>query len=234
MTLSNGAQNLALIGADGAGKTTMSYLIHQWLSWKLDVRLYYLGSKQPSRRSELLYLLFRMARRGSRSAERYLGEGSILTKLLATIRQMFLYIHHLSIGQDRYQRYRISLDKSCAGSIVLYDRFPLGPPLDGPKIHMIVNGNQGGLTQTFARLEQNIYRKIEPPDRYYLLNVSPDVSLNRKPDHSRKAIEAKSHFLDEFRSEATENGSFKLENLNADLPFPEVVAQLNTAVWQAL
>jgi thymidylate kinase len=232
MTLDCGGRTLALIGADGAGKSTMCQLLTDWLSWKLDVRLYYLGSKQPSRRSQLLYLLFRMARRSQRTVSGWLGPSSPPAQWLAQLRQILRYSHHLSIGRDRLHSYKESRAKAAA-AIVIYDRYPLAALLDGPKIYL--NGNATSLGRVFASAEQSIYRQIGPPEHYVLLNVSPDVSLQRKPDHDRTAVTAKARFLNQFAvALEREADSVNLVPINADRPFEEVVRQLKTAVWQVL
>jgi hypothetical protein len=73
MTLAGGGTTVALIGANGAGKSTMAGDVARWLGWKLDARVHYLGSKQPSRQTEWLYLMFRALRRSHRAASRRLG-----------------------------------------------------------------------------------------------------------------------------------------------------------------
>lgn len=232
MTLANGGQTLAFVGADGAGKSTMCSLLSEWLSWKLDAHLYYLGSKQPSRRSELLYLLFRIARRSQRAWGRLLGEKSLPVRWLATLRQSLLYSHHLSIGYDRYRRYRASRKQAGAGSLVIYDRFPLAASLDGPKIEIMANGNQGPVAGLFSRLERRLYRKFEAPDYYFLLDVHPDVSLQRKPDHERAAIERKYRVLQNL-AEHKSNG-VELVRVDANRSFETVAAQLKNLLWQIM
>lgn len=232
MTLANGSQTLAFIGADGAGKSTMCQLITDWLSWKLDVRLYYLGSKQPSWRSQLLYLLFRAARRGQRTAADRLGQESLPSRWLVQLGQIVRYSHHLSIGRDRLCRYRKSRSEAKT-TVVIYDRYPLAALLDGPKIYL--NGNATRVGRAFADAEKGIYQQINPPGHYLLLNVSPEVSLQRKPDHDRTAVTAKTQFLNNFAAEMeSSEEKVNLLTINADLPFAAVMKQLKTAVWQVL
>ncbi len=238
MTLCAGGRTLALIGADGAGKSTMCRLITDWLSWKLDVQLYYLGSKQPSRRSELLYLLFRALRRGQRTVAGWLGQDSLPSRWLVQLRRIARYTHHLSIGRDRLRRYRESR-VAAKTAVIIYDRYPLAALLDGPKIYprdiSHANGHANRVGRIFAAAEQGIYRQISPPRHYLLLNVSPAVSLQRKPDHDPTAVTAKAQFLNKFAAEMEgEDEKVNLLTINADLPFAEVEHQLKTAVWQVL
>lgn len=230
MTFSNGGQALAIIGADGAGKSTMCQVLTDWLGWKVDIHFFYLGSTQPAWRSDFLYLIFRMARRTHRDCSRLLGEGNLAVRILVAIRQALRYTHHLSVGYDRYRRFRASREMVAAGSLVVFDRYPLAALLDGPKIELLAGGETPGLAQLFSRWERAIYQKIGPPDHYFLLDVTSEVSLQRKPDHDRATIEAKQRLLRDLAEEDLLN----LARLDADLPFQRVVNALKRTVWQRL
>lgn len=235
MTSFNGGLTLALIGADGSGKSTMTQLLYQWLSWKLDVHLFYMGSKQPSRRSKLLYIFFRMARRGHRDVCQLLGEKNPVAWLLDVLLRTMQYCHHLSIGYDRYLRYKLSRQKAMDGSVVIFDRFPLEAPLDGPKIHLTSQGKIGWLTRVFSKVERNIYARLRQPDHFFVLDVSPNVSLQRKPDHDRSAIEAKSKMVRTLVNSANQPDSrANITRIDADLPSDTVLSQLKTLIWEIL
>jgi hypothetical protein len=176
-----------------------------------------------------------MARRSHTTLSRVVGENNVLAKGLVSMRQTLLYIHHLSLAYDRYRRYRDSQQEAAVGSFVMYDRYPLEAPLDGPKIHLLADGDNSRLARAFAKAEQAIYRHICPPDHYIVLDVSPEVSLRRKPDHDGDAIRAKSQLLRRFVATADRQITpFDLIRIDADLPFTEVVDQLKRSVWQLL
>jgi len=245
MTPRSGGATLALVGADGSGKSTMSQALARWLACKLDVHLYYLGSKQPSRRSELLYLAFRVFRRGHREMCRVLSEANALSRWIAGLRDGLLCTHYLSIGYDRYARYLAGRKKALAGSLVIYDRYPLESIrtgaeyrlLDGPQIPFIADGQAGIIVRALAWAELNLYGKIRPPDYLFALDVSPTVGLQRKPDHNQRGamLEAKSRAVSELAVRASwENQELGLFALNANLPLEEVLGQLKTKLWELL
>ena len=243
MTLPAGGVTLALVGADGAGKSTVCQILVQWLSWKLDVRRYYLGSKQPSRRSSLLYLAYRAFRRGHRAVQHALGEANLLSRWIAGLRDSLLCLHHLSIGYDRYSRYRAGTKKALGGSIVIFDRCPLesvdlGPGLrlmDGPQIPSLLAGRSSPIFRAFAGVEQRLYRKIHPPEFLFVLEVSPEVSHQRKPDHQPATLEAKSRAVAALTSRATDGDHpLPLFPIDANRPLEEVLSQLKTKIWELL
>lgn len=234
MTSRAGGQSLALVGADGAGKSTLCAAIAPWLAWKLDVRSYYLGSKAPSHPSRLLYWLFRAARRGHHMICQRWGEKSFGARVLLAARQTLRYSHHLSIAYDRYQRYRDGQQQAARGSVVLYDRYPLATLLDGPKIHGETTG-PAWLARTFSRLEQRLYQRIQMPDCLLVLDVDPAVSLQRKPDHDLAAIEAKSRALHTVVRQIDAGGSAcQLVYIDANQPLDQVLHQLKMSIWQRI
>ena len=235
MVLYNTGRTLALVGADGAGKSTISQEIAQWLSWKLDVHVYYLGSKQPSWISSFLYLLFRGFRRGHRAISTRIGENRSISRWIETMRQIFLYGHYLSIGNDRYRRYQAGRKYAEKGSIVIFDRFPLKAPLDGPQIYSSGNGHMGTIGRVFSRLEQNLYRKFQFPDYIIILNVSPEVSIRRKPDHKQTAVEQKNLVLQEWTANyEAQVDDCRLISINAELSLEEVLVCIKEQIWERL
>jgi thymidylate kinase len=220
------------VGADGAGKSTMSALLYRWLSWKLDVKQNYLGSNQASWLSDLFYYLFRIARRGHKMSTHYFGESVLPTRGLENIRQLLLYVHYLSVGRDRLRTFRAGQAMASAGSLVLYDRFPLATCLDGPKIQNMFNGDLTPLAQIFSRWEQELYKRFNPPDIFFLLDVSPEMAFKRKPDHDPSAIETKYQALQEISFHAKNRDDFV--PLDADRPFDDVALSLKNAVWRVI
>lgn len=226
-----GGQTIALVGADGAGKSTTRQILYQWLAWKFDTHVFYLGSQEPTRRSITLYLLFRMARRSQRECSRLLGDQRLPSRWLAGLRETILKCHHISIAYDRYYRCRTGRQLAARGSMVIFDRFPLEAPLDGPRIAHPAKGSTA-LENFLYRWEQDIYRQNSWPDFFLLMDVHPDVSLHRKPDHDPKAIEAKHNFLRQFA--ARETGRHLIAIIDANRPLDVVVAQLKEAMWPQL
>lgn len=243
MTPVNGGMTLALVGADGAGKSTMSKHLRKWLGWKLDVCSFYLGSKQPSIRSRTLYIVFRMFRRSHSELTRWLNGRHALARSLARVRDNLLCIYHLSIGHDRHARYVQGMRKAMAGSIVIFDRFPLESIsseedfrlLDGPQISLESESEPGAFAQRLGTAEQALYADMRPPDFLFVLDVSPEVSLQRKPDHQINTVTAKAQAVAALvEMEDLASRGIHVFHLNADLPLETVLHQLRTQIWELL
>jgi thymidylate kinase len=239
MTLPAGGLTLALVGADGAGKSTLCKALTKWASWKLDTHVYYLGSKLPSRRSRILYSVYKIVRRAAQALSRVIGEKNPV----AGLRDLFLYGHHVSLAQDRYERYVAGMKRSMAGSLVIFDRYPLevlDPQIgvghmDGSKIATLVGKNGGAAARFLARMERALYDKIRPPEYLAILDVSPEVSLQRKPDHKQDVVQAKSQLIRQLTALAeSESRGLRSIRLNADRPYEEVLLQLKRSVWEIL
>ncbi len=236
MTLPGGGLSIALVGADGAGKTTVGRELKSWLGRMVQLHPYYLGSKQPSRLSDWLYTAFRAGRRAHRGFAARFGEENVIARTLAGGRQACLYAHYLSVGSDRYRRHRAALRSDLpAGGIVLYDRFPLEAPLDGPEIRIAAGGDNGFVARSLAGREEALYRRFQPPDLFLILAVDPDVSVRRKPDHSRETIETKARLLRRLVDESDPRlAGSRLVVIDAAQPLDGVLAQAREAIWDGM
>lgn len=221
---------VAFVGADGAGKTTLTNELAGWLGGLLETRRYYQGSKEPSPASNWLYTAFRAGRRAHRAVAARLGEQSLLARPLAVARDACLHAHYLSTALDRYRRNRAGRRAKAEGAVVIYDRFPLTAALDGPQI-AAAGGKPAGL---FARLEASLYRRFAPPDLLVILRVDPETSMTRKPDHRREVVESKARFLDRLIACPEQGPTSRLVVVDANRPYAEVLDQARRAVWDAV
>jgi thymidylate kinase len=235
MTLPDGGLTVALVGVDGSGKSTLCAELTKWLGWKVDTPFFYLGSKQPSFWTNWSYILFRMARRGHHELSALWGQDNFLANWLLNARQVMLASHYLSVGRDRYARYQLAKREAGNGSVVIFDRFPFAAPLDGPEIHLIDNGRINSLARNLSRMEQALYRKYEPVDLLILLNVNPETSLQRKPDHPLEIIRAKNVALQAVKIRITgEHEKWNWVSIDAEATFEDVLLHLKRLVWVAL
>jgi thymidylate kinase len=234
-TLASGGIMIAVIGADGAGKSTVVDELCQWLSWKLNVRSYYMGSKEPSPISQAILVGVRIARKSHSVWDHLVGEKRPSTGILYRLHRSFRTLYHISTGWDRYRRYIAGRRQVSQGAVTIYDRYPLaaihrvmeGRPMDGPRIAAEAGDKMGKLTKALAKVEQNIYQKIRLPDHLFVLHVTPHVSQQRKPEHEREMIEVKSQALRRMNPQ-----NLCTTEIDADQPFEQVLRQAQTTLWK--
>jgi len=240
MTMPTGGLSIAFVGADGAGKTTAAADVSSWLGWKLSVRRYYLGSKEPSRLSRGSYIGFRAFRRAHRSVGHPDGP---VGRALGAVRDALLGLHYVAIAGDRVRRYRDSLADVSDGRVVVFDRFPLVSAssehhhrlLDGPQVRDKLGAPLGRPARMMARWEERRYEAFHPPDLLIIMDVDPTVSIDRKPDHLPDVIAEKRRGAAELADavEARAEG-VTVVRVDANQPLEQVRGQVRRAVWDAL
>jgi thymidylate kinase len=226
---------IALIGIDGSGKSTLSAELAKWLEWKISAPLYYLGSKQPSVWSDWSYIGFRIFRRSNTILSKWIKADRLLIKIIQRFRQFFLALHYLSVGVDRYKRYKTAKKEVEEGSVIIFDRFPFVSPLDGPEIHLISEGKLFFFTRKLSEIEKRLYRKFDYLDFITVLDVNPEVSIERKPDHSMETIVAKNVALSQLKTDLSKAPEqWNWISIDSDLPIDQVLLNIKAAVWSQL
>lgn len=232
-----GGMMVAVMGADGAGKSTIVNELRQWLSWKMNVRTYYLGSQEPSLVSKLAYLIFRIAGSAQWRWGRLVGEQRASSRAPGGLQRLLHNFYHISTARDRYCRYVAGRRQVLQGTVVVFDRYPLEAlhrvmrqrPMDGPRIAAGAEGNVSGLTRIMSRMERHFYRRIRPPDHLFILHVSPQVSRQRKSDYDHNVIEEKSRALVQMDKQG-----LHFTEIDADQPLEQVLLQIKTTLWELL
>jgi hypothetical protein len=239
--LDSGGLFIAVIGADGAGKSTIVSALRKWFSWKLDVRVFYMGSgEQLSRPSQAIKIVSKILTWFQRGCSAVLGQENGLSRILGRGCRFTRQLRYLSIAQTRYKRYLASRQQAAQGSIIIYDRYPLAgihramddsrPPMDGPRIAWTCKGEKlRGITAHLARTEEEIYQKISPPDYLVLLHVSPGVSLQRKPEHCREEVVPKIQAI-----ESMDRCGLRVIDIDAEQPLDRTLLQIKSGLWDIL
>ncbi|MBI5030567.1 MAG: hypothetical protein HZB51_08565 [Chloroflexi bacterium] len=231
---SAGGLGIAFIGADGAGKSTCVKEIIKWLNWRVNVHKFYMGTTHPSTVTKMVRAILGLGQKVHAGTKRILGIKNPITRAANGFENLLTDFSFVAEAHDRYDRYEKGQRKIAQGAVVIYDRYPLkaamidGRPMDGPRIR--AKGNPSNkLSANLAQREENLYRKIRPPDRMVVLRVSPEVSQARKPEHRRERIEAKARALDGLDSSDT-----KVLMVDAEQPLEQVLLQVKTAIWSWL
>ncbi len=230
-----GGMQLAFIGADGAGKSTSVKHIAKWLSWRVNVHMYYMGTTHPSWTTRTLKSLSSRVHWVPRASRRLLGPNNRITSAAEAGEKLLSDLRFLAEGQDRYRRYLAGQREAAQGAVVIYDRYPFpdipvnGHGMDGPRISVRKELPGASLSRRLARAEEQVYQRIRPPDRIVVMCVSPEVSQARKPEHRLELIQAKSRAIAQVSRD-----HLNVIEIDAEQPLEQVLLQIKTAIWSWL
>jgi thymidylate kinase len=202
---------IALVGADGSGKSRLSEDLTEWLGWKLDVRHLYFGQPKRGMTWKLLNKPGSMARKSGAAP------GAVV-RWTESAKWVWLARRRRRLAADARSR-------AGKGVIVIAERYPLvefhgmETPMDGPRLRP---------GDPLAEAEMRTYRGIPPPDLTLVLDTDVDTLRARKVDLTIEEHRAK---VAAVRTLAPGEGRVVID---AALPYPEVLLLAKTAVWEAI
>ena len=237
----SGGLIVALIGADGSGKSTQAKSLVKWLGWKIDVARVYFGSGDGPmswHRRALLAVRSLLVRSRSKSAEAA-GKKSKIDTIAATRSQItrapgiFRTLYALSLALEKRQAIKRVVRARNSGMVVVCDRFPQNQVIgynDGPLLaDFLGRGFPWGHS---AHLEKKLLSAFSSvsPDLVFKLNVSEPVAAQRKIDTPREMIQRKINAVKilEFGTNCA------VLELDADQPLEGITLAVRLAVWKRL
>ncbi len=233
--LGTGGALIALVGGDGAGKSTAVDEVHRWLSRDLDATRVHLG-KPP--RSVLSSLVQGLWRGGARSVAGGTSGSDRSPVILSddepmTPRRFVKLIRKVLVSRDRYLAYRRARRLASNGTVVICDRFPLAEVglMDGPATRAIPRSRERSLLiRSLARLEERYYSRITYPDILIVLRVDPEVAVRRRHGTEDEAfVRRRSEEIWRMRWD-----KIPAVVIDAGRPKDEVLAAVKSAIWVGL
>ena len=179
--LVGGGPLIAVVGSDGAGKSTLVNGLEIWLERYLAVRSVHLG--RPPRSWSTWAI--RAALKATSSVSSVWDAASAkraLRMLLAT-----------SIARDRQLAYTSALRGVLAGEVVVCDRFPLRELtlMDGPRVEGWAGDRRGRLFRRLVELERRYYDCFTAPDLLIALDVKLETAASRRSDEDGDLLRAR-------------------------------------------
>lgn len=220
--LAAGGAVIAIVGADGAGKSTAVEALTDWLGRTFAVTCVHLGKPPPSWTTFVLTTVARGRSALLRLSRRIRsGRGPSRTTEQAVLA--------VALARDRYRTCLRARRIATNGNLVICDRFPL-PQLtlmDAPRVSRIADPDGWNrLTRRLAALEQRYYRAMTRPDVLIVLRVDPETAEARKPHEAAEFVRARWREVWEVDWETV-----PAHVVDTALPAQEVLSRLRSLVW---
>jgi len=243
-SLQIGGAMIAVVGGDGAGKSTAIDSVHAWLSKNFESRKVHMGRPAWS----WVTIAIRSILKVGQILRLYPLESSfddtLGQKSLVSPGYPYL-IREVCRARDRYWTYIKARRLASQGKLVILDRFPLPEIqiMDGAQAGQFIrNLNEGPragqfltprpnswLAKTLVHLEEGYYHQIVLPEVLAVLKVNPAIAVQRKTTEDPVSVEKRS----------TEIWQLNWENttayvIDASKSKNEVASELKNLIWSRL
>lgn len=179
---------IALVGADGSGKTTVGQELLDWLQTMRPTAFCHLGKQTGNWGRAIARLPFF----GKKLDKQVIARSSKARDEKGAGATVSIIIFALSMRRVcRFLRMRRLHRK---GFMILTDRYPqavVPGPMDGPGL--VARNPKGRIARFLTEREQALYNWMASykPDIVIRLNVDLETALKRKPDHRPTSLERK-------------------------------------------
>lgn len=232
----NGGLLVALVGGDGAGKSTAVQELVRWLSKDFDVLQVHMG-KPP--RSWITFIVDSASRLVGwmiqASREKWGARQSADPSSYAWIERL-QFLRCVSTARDRYRAYVRMRRFASNGGIVICDRYPLSQVrrMDAPRLRHLEETERTGhsLSRTvriLVQMERNYYRRIRAPEVLIVLRVAPDLAVRRKLEEIPESVRARSQEIWEL-----DWRQMRAHVVDAGRSQSEVLSEIKSIVWAEL
>jgi hypothetical protein len=220
MRVAGGGSVVALIGGDGAGKSTCAFELTNWLSEDLACMRAHLGHPPRS--------WLTLATGGALKIEKALDSLLHRKRVAASHIELF---RHLCTARDCYRLYLKVHRFAARGGIALCERYPVPENwlLVGPCIPALLPPIPSVLATFLRNVEVSYYERILPPDCLIVLLLDPELAVLRKPDEPADYVRARGRVVWETDWTATQ-----AHVVDASQMLPDVLRHLKSVIWSVL
>jgi thymidylate kinase len=226
--MSGGGTMIALVGGDGAGKSTAISGLAKWLGKDLDTRRVHMGKPPRSLPTRIMRAFVKVMNlpakvRGAKAASApqeaaFLGYGALLLQLCTARDRYWAYVNARRFVND--------------GGIVICDRFPLAQirRMDGPQIEQMAGTRaQQRLVRWLIAREAWYYERFAQPELLVILRLDPAIALQRKTEEAPALVQSRSAEI--WQADWRESGA---QVIDAAQPKEAVLATVKALVWSHL
>jgi len=220
LCLSDGGMVMALVGGDGAGKSTCARDLNGWLGQAFRTVWRDLGNPPRSWLTLAADGALQLERRLNRMRQRPGRPGTTIELL-----------RHVCTARDRYRQYVRVRRFAINGGIAICEGYPLAQNrrFIGPRIPELLPPQAPKLAKVLSDLEATYYERILGPDEMVVLRLDPQLAVARKPEVPADQVRARSQIIWEIDWSTT-----GAQVVDASQPLPDLIRCLKTVIWSVL
>lgn len=228
----HGGAIIALVGGDGAGKSTAVDELYIWLSKNFATIKVHLGKPRWSWSTFPVKGLLRVGRWLGFFSNRKVSVQSPANAQSSEFPGYPWLLWHVLTARDRYRAYVKIRRFATNGGLVVCDRYPLPHIkfMDGAQTGRIINADKTNpLIKFLIKLEEKYYENILPPDFLIVLKVDPKIAVLRRTDEEADWVQNRCREVWELDWRQT-----SAHVIDAGQPKAVVLSQLKSLVWSKL
>jgi thymidylate kinase len=223
---------VALIGGDGAGKSTAVDGLARWLGGPLATRRVHLGKPPRSPGTLLVKGACLVARRAGLLRGPWLPTYPTESERGTATPGTSWLAWQLVTARDRRRLYRRATRSAARGDVVVCDRFPVPQVtlMDGARTRWVDPASLGRLGRWLVAAERRCYDEMPRPDVLVVLRVDPDVAVARKQGVDPAEF-VRPRSAEVYTADWSGTGA---EVVDAGQPADAVLRDLRRIVWSRL
>jgi thymidylate kinase len=230
--LATGGAMIAIVGGDGAGKSTVVGELTRWLGSALDVVPAHLGKPPRTVLGTTVKVLISIGRRLHMLPRDRWGHYPKVEPHGASFPGLAWLLWQVATAHDRRRLYRNVESQIQDGLLVVADRFPLRELklMDGSRTRWLLNVELGRLAKRLVRYEQSCYDEVRRPDVVVVLRLDPEIAVARKAGVDPAEF-VRPRSAEVFTTDWSRSGVYVVDASN---DIEQVLSSVKDAVWQAL
>lgn len=224
-----GGALVAILGGDGAGKSTAIEEISVWLSRDFDVSRVHLGKPSWSWTTYAVRAVLKAAATAGLVKD-IPPSASEADKEISQSQNRRLFWHACK-ARDRYREYRKARRAANRGIMVISDRYPHSAlsRTDVPQIARLLTEPPGAIHSWLIRFEDRYHSRVAKPDLAFVLVLDPEEAVRRKTDEPADYVMERSTEIWE-----TDWESEDVHVIDASRPREVVAAEIKQIIWDWL